>query len=149
MASEPGGELLRIWIKRKSGEPMEPVESARLESGRGLVGNADQGGRRQVTLIDAGKWAETMRELGDPGVDPMARRANLLVRGIDLEQSVDRVLHLGECRLEIRGETRPCHQMDSAWQGLREALKPGWRAGAFAEVLEGGEIAIGQVVAWE
>ena len=39
--------------------------------------------------------------------------------------------------------------MDRAWEGLREALKPGWRAGAFAEVLDGGEIAIGEVVAWE
>ena len=146
---EPGGELLRIWIKRTSGEPMDAVESARLEQGRGLVGNADQGGRRQVTLIDADKWAETMRELGDPGVDPVARRANLLVRGIDLEHSRHRVIRIGDCRLKVRGETRPCQQMDRAWDGLREALKPGWRGGAFAEVLDGGEIAIGQAVAWE
>ena len=149
MATEPGGELLNIWIKRESGEPMHPVESARLEAGRGLVGNADQGGRRQVTLIDVDKWAETMRELGDPGVDPVARRANLLVRGLDFEQSNDRVIRLGECRLKVRGETRPCQQMDRAWQGLRAALKPGWRAGAFAEVLDGGEITIGQAMAWE
>ena len=149
MATEPGGELLNIWIKRESGEPMHPVESARLEAGRGLVGNADQGGLRQVTLIDADKWTETMRELGNPGVDPMARRANLLVRGLDLAQSTDRVIRLGESRLKVRGETRPCHQMDRAWEGLREALKPGWRAGAFAEVLDGGEITIGQAVAWE
>ncbi len=149
MASEPGGELLKIWIKRKSGEPMDPVDAARLESGRGLVGNADQGGRRQVTLIDVDKWAETMRELGDPGVDPAARRANLLIRGIDLEQSRDRIIRVGACRLKVRGETRPCQQMDRAWDGLREALKPAWRAGAFAEVLESGEIAIGQPVGWE
>ena len=146
---EPGGELLKIWIKRTSGEPMDAVESARLEQGRGLVGNAHQGGRRQVTLIDADKWAETMRELGDPEVDPVARRANLLVRGIDLEESRHRVIRIGDCRLEVRGETRPCKQMDRAWDGLREALKPGWRGGAFAEVLDGGEITIGQAVAWE
>ena len=149
MASEPGGELLKIWIKRKSGEPMDPVDAAHLQAGRGLVGNADQGGRRQVTLIDVDKWAETMRELGDPGVDPVARRANLLIRGLDLKQSRDRIIRVGACRLKVGGETRPCQQMDRAWDGLREALKPSWRAGAFAEVLDGGEIAIGQPIGWE
>ena len=144
-----GGELLGIWIKPRSGEPMNAVESARLEQGRGMVGNADQGGLRQVTLVDADKWAEALRELGDPDVDPAARRANLLVRGVDLEQSQDRIVRVGACRLRVRGETRPCQLMDAAYQGLRQALKPGWRGGAFAEVLDDGEIAVGQAVAWE
>ena len=30
---------------------MDAVQSASLRAGRGIVGNADQGGRRQVTLI--------------------------------------------------------------------------------------------------
>ena len=39
--------------------------------------------------------------------------------------------------------------MDEAWPGLQKALRPEWRAGACAQVLEGGEIRIGDEVEWE
>ncbi len=40
------GTLEAIWLKRVRGGPMDPVASAELVAGRGLVGNANQGGRR-------------------------------------------------------------------------------------------------------
>ena len=46
------GELKAIWIKRAKRGPMDARERARLIAGRGIEGNANQGGRRQVTLID-------------------------------------------------------------------------------------------------
>ncbi len=39
--------------------------------------------------------------------------------------------------------------MDEALAGLRRAMEPDWGGGAFAEVLEGGDIGIGAEVAWE
>jgi MOSC domain-containing protein YiiM len=38
--------------------------------------------------------------------------------------------------------------MDEAYPGLREALTPNWRAGAFGVVLVGGTIAVGDPVTW-
>lgn len=142
------GALEAIWIKRMKGGPMDPGKTARLVAGRGIVGNANQGGRRQVTLISRERWDELMDQL-DAEIDPVGRRANLMLRGIDLIESRERVLRIGQARLRIRGETRPCEQMDAALHGLREAMRERWGGGAFAEVLEGGEIAVGDPVEWE
>lgn len=127
---------------------MDSVSSGRLVAGRGLAGNADQGRRRQVTLIERESWDRLMREVG-ASISPAARRANLLVSGIALAESRDRVVRVGRCRLRIRGETRPCERMDEALPGLRAAMAVNWGGGVFAEVLDDGEISVGDEVEWE
>ena len=128
--------------------PMDPVASAVLRANRGIVSNADQGGRRQVTLLEAERWAGHMAALG-ASLDPSTRRANLLVRGLPLAGTRGRILRVGSTRLQIAGETRPCHQMDEALPGLQAVMRPDWGGGAFAIVLAGGDIAIGDAVDWE
>ncbi len=144
--SEPG-TLEAIWIKSDRGGPMRRVERAVLIAGVGLEGNADRGGYRQVTLLALDGWEAAEADLG-VRVDPEARRANLLVRGLGLAHTAGRVLRIGNCRIEIRGETRPCDRMDEAAEGLREALDPDWRAGAYGMVVEGGPVAVGDLVGW-
>ena len=141
------GELTAIFLKRARRGPMDPAPAARCEAGAGLAGNADRGGKRQVTLISAERWREAESELGAE-VDPRARRANLLTTGIDYLESRGRVLRIGAVRIALRGETRPCHRMDEAFPGLRKALEPDWRAGAYGELLDDGEIRVGDPVVW-
>lgn len=142
------GNLEAIWIKRVRRGQMDFQQNASLVAGQGLKGNANQGGRRQVTLLDAARWREVEAELGRK-LDPRERRANLLVSGIDLENSRGRILQIGACRIQIHGETRPCRLMDDAVPGLLQALDPRWRGGACGQVLDDGEIKIGDAVRWQ
>lgn len=127
---------------------MDPAARATLRAGRGLLGNADQGGRRHVVVIASEVWDDLRARLG-PDIDPVARRANLMVSGVPLARSRGRVLRVGACRLRIGGECTPCERMDDAFSGLRRALEPDWRGGVFAVVLDDGTIALGDEVRWE
>lgn len=142
------GKIEQIWIKRFHRGPMDPVTHGTLVAGQGLLDSANQGGRRQVTLIARERWNLAVQSMGIH-IDPVLRRANVLVAGIDLENTRTRILQVGGCRLLIRGETRPCERMDEAVPGLQNALDAHWGGGVFAEILRGAEITVGDNVTWE
>ncbi|MBX3174856.1 MAG: MOSC domain-containing protein [Gemmatimonadaceae bacterium] len=141
------GTLIAIWKKRSHRGPMDAVESATLVTDAGLEGSVDRSRRRQVTLVDAERWARAVALLPEP-VDPIARRANLLVSGVVLAETRGRLLRIGSTLLQIGGETTPCERMEEAAAGLQEALRDDWGGGAFAQVIEGGDIAVGDSVDW-
>ena len=127
------------------GGPMDPAARARVVAGKGIVGNANQGGKRQVTIVSNKHWSDVTAPLGQTP-DARIRRANLLVSDIDFTDSRGKILTIGGVRIRICGETRPCEQMEAAVPGLREAMSVPWGGGAFGEVLDDGEIALGDAV---
>ena len=138
------GRVESIWIKRVRRGPMDPVSSATFVADRGIVGNADQGGRRQVTVIEREVFDRVMRTL--PVARPVMRRANLMVSGVPLQDTRGRILTVGGVRIFIGGETRPCERMDEQCAGLTAALGPDWAGGVYGVVLDDGEVRIGDGV---
>lgn len=142
------GEVVALWLKRFRRGPMDRVLFAEAIEGRGLAGNANQGGKRQVTIIDEARWSDAQSEIG-VAVDPSARRANVMLRGLDLEQSRGKLLRIGPVLIRVCNETRPCERMDEAQPGLQAALGVAWRGGVYGEIVEGGVIREGDAAAWE
>jgi hypothetical protein len=57
--------LEQIWIKRVHRGPMDAADRALVVAGKGIVGNANQGGKRQVTIVSNKHWGEVTAPLGD------------------------------------------------------------------------------------
>lgn len=142
------GRLEAIWRKRAHRGPMDPLTEAVLEAGRGITGDANSGGRRQVTIIERERWDAHMAAL-DASLDPSTRRANLMISGLALANTRGRTIRVGSARICIFGETKPCERMEEALPGLRRTMYDNWGGGAFGEVVEGGIITVGDQVAWE
>jgi MOSC domain-containing protein YiiM len=84
------GRLVGIFLKRAHGGVMD-AQSRVVVDDRGLVGNANRGGFRAITLVSSDRWEELMSEVGAT-LGPQARRANLILSGIDLETTRGRTL---------------------------------------------------------
>lgn len=146
-SSRRSGRLEAIWLKRVHRGPMIESDRVAVTPDHGLEGNVHSRGRRQVAVLSADAWAEVEARLGR-SVDPIIRRANLFVRGLDFERSRGRTLRVGACRLEVLGELRPCRLMDDSEPGLCALLGEGWRGGVYGRMLDEGEIAVGDAVTW-
>lgn len=139
------GVLRGIAVRPTDGAAMREVPACRILPGRGVDLENRKAGKREVTLLSMETWQVVCQELGTP-LPWHTRRANLLIAGIDLPATVGRTLRIGEVRILIHGETRPCAVMDQQFAGLRKALVPDMRGGVIGEVLEGGEVHIGDEV---
>jgi MOSC domain-containing protein YiiM len=141
------GRLEGIWQKRAHRGPMDALDVGELIAGQGLAGSVGRSTRRQVTIIEREVWDRAQEAL-QAAIPYSARRANLMVSGIRLEDTRGRVLEIGETLVRIGGHTTPCERMDEACEGLRALLAPHWGGGAFAQVIRGGAIHVGDVVRW-
>lgn len=139
------GKLLGIARKARKFGSMEEIGQAKVSIAAGVDGDyrgALQATGRRVTVMSAEAWRRVCDDVGAELPWTM-RRINLLVEGLDLEDSIGKKIEIGDVILEITMETAPCFRMDEQHPGLTEALRPDWRGGACCRVVSGGAIGVG------
>jgi MOSC domain-containing protein YiiM len=115
------GELLHIHVTTSAGQPMQALQSARLEPGIGIEGDryATRKGKyspshhidRQVTLLEAEVLDALARDHG-VALSPAEHRRNLTTRGVPLSHLVGRYFHVGDCVLFGGRLNVPCRYLE-------------------------------------
>lgn len=132
---------------------MQSVESVEAVAGKGLKGDRKfrnpshpkkDTPDREVTLIESEAIEGVNRDYA-LRIDPIETRRNLLTRGVALNHLVGRDFTIGKVRLRGLMLCEPCTHLEALTRkGVMRALVH--RGGLRAEVLEGGEIHIGDVI---
>lgn len=133
------GKVIGISARPAKKEAMVVFASARVSFNHGVADDA-RGlikGDRQVTVMTQESWDAVCNEMGKE-IHWTTRRANLLISGIDLENTKGNLLKIGNVMLEITGELAPCYRMDEQFEGLTKALTPNWRGGVTCKILNEG-----------
>ncbi|MCU1430034.1 MAG: hypothetical protein JWL83_4034 [Actinomycetia bacterium] len=149
------GKLVGIYTTSEAGTPMQPRDEVEAITGVGLAGDRygvgagkfseREGTGRQVTLIEREAVAAVNAE-GDVTVGEQETRRNLVTEGVPLNHLVDRTFRIGDVVMRGKRLAEPCAYLASlTTPGVSRALVH--RAGLRAEVLTGGVLHVGDVVA--
>lgn len=144
--------MIGLARRAESRQPMEEVKVAVLTPDVGMLGDCK--GRkfpeRHLTILSIESWVAALMDLATPAGLPQlpwtTRKANVLVENIALPRGIGSIISLGDCLVQVTGQTTPCVMMDLAYPGLLRALAPDWRGGVTCKVLTGGGVSIGDQV---
>ena len=148
------GHVISIHIGPAAKAPMQAVDSVRAVPGKGLEGDryANLAGTcskklkpdYEVTLIESEALEALARDCGIT-LEPGGSRRNITTRGVALNHLVGREFTVGGVRLRGLKLCEPCGHLEGLTEkGVREGLLH--RGGLRAQVLEAGEIRVGDEV---
>lgn len=142
------GRLIGIARRGVRRALMQEIGEGQITTEAGLIGDCKGAKypRRQITVLAREDWDAALAEIGHPELPWTARRANLLVEGVELPHAAGGILRVGPVRLEITAQTYPCARMEEAQPCLLSALASDWRGGVTCRVLDGGLIALSNSV---
>lgn len=149
------GVVLSIHITPRAEAPMVAVDEVKAIAGEGLEGDRyflrtgtyseTPGSGRNVTLIAEEALAEAEAEHGFK-LAPGDSRRNIMTRGVELNDLVDREFTVGEVRLRGTRLCEPCDYVEKliGQAGVTKGLVH--RGGLRCDILAGGTISVGDEV---
>jgi MOSC domain-containing protein YiiM len=149
------GELVGIFTAARKGESLQALDRIEAVPGRGLVGDryfleigtfsTKKGPDREVTLIETEALDALARDC-NIRLTPAQARRNLLTRGVPLNHLVGLTFSIGPVVLRGLRLCEPCDHLESlTCAGVQTGLAH--RGGLRAQVLEGGLVEVGAVIA--
>jgi len=149
------GELVSIHVCESAGKEMTEIQEAELVAGRGIVGDryssatgtfSEQlpGPDHELTLVAAEEVARFSESLGRD-LGPGELRRNLVTRGIELNELVDREFTIGKARARGIRLCEPCAYL-ARLVGPEVLPALLHRAGLRATIVESGTIRPGDCI---
>lgn len=141
-----GASVLSVNISKIKGTVKDPVKSAELKTGHGIVGDAHAGDwHRQVSLL-AVESIEKMIDKGFDNLSPGIFAENITTKGIELHTlPVGTRLKIGGTLHEVTQIGKQCHNSGCAIkQATGECVMP--TEGIFTRVLEEGMVTAGDCI---
>lgn len=138
------GRVRALCRSEQKGTGKTPVEVAVFEKDHGMVGDAHAGKwHRQVSLLSIEKIDDFRARGGQ--VDDGDFGENIIVEGFDLSSlPVGSIIEIGESRMRLTQIGKACHDRCAIYHKVGDCIMP--REGIFAEVLETGEVKVGDEV---
>lgn len=139
------GRIVSVNTSKERGEKKNNIGVARVTKGKGIEGDGHFGFmHRQISLLSV-ESIERMKTLGLE-VGPGDFAENLTVEGLDLGSvAVGRKIKVGSSViLRVTQIGKECHERCSIYYQAGECIMP--KEGVFAEVVEEGEIRVGDEV---
>jgi len=144
------GRLDWIGIRKVKREPLTILEQVEVIENRGLAGDhrtQREGGKRQVTLIQAEHFPVLEAITGHDVIPPEWLRRNLVVSGINLYALRKSRFMIGDVLLQGSGPCPPCSRMEKILgSGGYNAMRG--HGGINAQVIQGGVIKLGDAVSY-
>lgn len=145
------GKIFSINCSAAKGVPKEGVRKAVLVKGSGIAGDAHAGTDiRQVSLLDMesvrGQMADARAKGATVEIRPGIYAENLTTEGLDLAalKIGDRLRAGKTAVLRVSKIGKECHSRCAIYHQVGDCIMP--RKGVFAEVIEDGEIAVGDSI---
>ena len=145
------GKIYSINLSAAKGVPKEQTVKALLVKGHGLKDDAHAGTPvRQVSLLDMesvrGQIADAKAKKASVEIRPGVYAENITTEGIELAAlKIGDRLRVGKTAvLQISKIGKECHSRCAIYHQVGDCIMP--KKGIFAEVLEGGEIAVGDSI---
>ncbi len=145
------GKIFSINVSAGKGVPKENVLKAVLVKGHGIKDDAHAGTPvRQVSLLDMesvrGQIADAAAKKAAVVIRPGVYAENLTTEGVNLAAlKIGDKLRVGSTAvLQISKIGKECHSRCAIYHQVGECIMP--KKGIFAEVLEGGDIAVGDPI---
>ncbi|MBI4351463.1 MAG: MOSC domain-containing protein [Elusimicrobia bacterium] len=145
------GRIFSINFSSKKGVPKEQARKALLVKDHGIKDDAHAGTPvRQVSLLDMesvrGQIADAKAKKASVVIRPGVYAENITTEGIDLAAlRIGDKLRVGKIAvLQISKIGKECHSRCAIYHQVGDCIMP--RKGIFAEVLEGGEINVGDSI---
>jgi MOSC domain-containing protein YiiM len=153
---QPPLKILRLYVspahnyfshhgKPPGGNPALEVDRAQCVPGRGIEGDRffdyKDNYKGQITFFAQEVYDWLCDELDVHDRSPAVLRRNVLCKGFDLNELIDKEFELQGVRFRGREECRPCYWMDQAFgPGAEKALR-GF-GGLRAEILTSGALTV-------